>query len=123
MEFLKRILAVAALSLVMSVTCSAHSVTLSFTRSVDDTQATGMGYTTWRMSGACPASVTTTTGFTALNSTLFTATSYVDTTVVPGSYCYVVTFSNTTATSVPSNTAEAVVLPAAPTNVTVGSTN
>ncbi len=126
MKFLKRILSVAALALAlsMSVVASAapHSVTLTFTRSVDDSQATGQGYTAWRMSGACPASVTTTTGFTSLNASLFTTTTYVDSTVVPGSYCYIVTFSNPTATSVPSNTAPAVILPAAPTNVTVTGT-
>lgn len=125
MTWFKKALIVSFISIVLPAMAAAapHSVTLSLTRSPDDSQAAGQGYTAWRISGTCPSSVTTTTGFTALNATLFTTTTYVDTTVVPGSYCYVVTFSNTIATSVPSNTAPAVILPAAPTNVIVGSTN
>jgi hypothetical protein len=66
--------------------------------------------------------VTSTSGFTSLNSTLFTTTTFTDSTVTPGTYCYVVTFTNPTATSGPSNTAAATILPAAPTNVTVTGT-
>lgn len=110
-------------ALAMPIMASAHSVTLGFTKSTDDTGATGQGYTTWRQSGTCPASVTTTAGFTSLNSTLFTVASYTDSTVIPGNYCYIVTFTAAAATSVPSNTAGATILPAAPTNVTVTGSN
>lgn len=123
MNWLKRILAVSVLAITLPVMASAHSVALSFTKSTDDTGATGQGYTAWRLSGTCPASVTTTTGFTSLNSTLFTGTTFTDSTVIPGNYCYVLTFTAASASSVPSNTAAAVILPAAPTNVTVTGSN
>lgn len=125
MNWLKKILAVSVLAFALPLVASAapHSVALSFTKSVDDTGATGSGYTTWRLSGVCPASVTTTTGFTSLNASLFTGNTYTDSTVTPGSYCYVITFTAASATSVPSNTASAVILPAAPTNVTVTGSN
>jgi hypothetical protein len=121
---LKKVFLTAMLALAFPVFTLAapHSVTLGITRSPNDTQAPGQGYTAWRKSGLCPASVTTTAGFTQLNSVLFTTTTYTDTTVVPGLYCYVVTFTNPTATSGPSNTAAATVLPNSPTSVTVGGT-
>lgn len=118
----KKILGTIVLALALSVSASAHSTTLTFNKSTDDTGAAGQGYTAWRLTGTCPATVTDTTGFTALNSTLFTGTSFVDSTVTPGNYCYVVTFTSS-AQSVPSNTAGAAVLPAAPTNVKVTSVN
>ena len=106
------------LSLAPSAHAQGHSVTLGFTKSVDDTGVTGSGYTAWRANGTCPASVTDTTGFTALNSTLFTGTSYVDSAVTGGStYCYMVTFTLSGNSSVPSNTAQTVVPVAPPTNV------
>jgi hypothetical protein len=123
MNWIKRSLFISILAVVMPIVASAHSVSLTFTKSVDDTGATGQGYTMYRLSGTCPANVTTTAGFTALNSTLFTVNSYTDSTVVPGAYCYVATFTASSSQSVPSNTAPAVILPAAPTNVTVGSSN
>lgn len=107
----------------ISTQAKAHSVALSFTKSTDDTGATGQGYQTWRLTGSCPASVTTTAGFTALNTTLFTGATFTDSTVTPGSYCYIVTFTAAAATSVPSNTAAPVILPAAPTNVIVSGSN
>lgn len=102
----------------------AHSVQLTYTKSTDDTGAAGQGYTAYRLSGACPSTApTTTTGFTALNTTLFTGTTYTDTTVVPGQYCYILTFTSAAAQSVPSNDVAATILPAAPTNVTVTGAN
>jgi hypothetical protein len=123
MNLLKKFFVVSVLAFALPLMASAHSVSLTFTKSVDDTGATGQGYTTWRQSGTCPASVTSTTGFTSLNSTLFTGSSYTDSTVTPGNYCYIVTFTAASAVSNPSNTAAAVILPAAPTNVTVTGTN
>jgi len=124
MKTVKQLLCGLALVLGLSVTASAqaHSVTLTLTKSTDDTGAAGQGYTTWRTSGTCPASVTTTTGFTAVNATLFTGTTFTDTTVTPGAYCYVVTFTAAAATSLPSNTVNPAILPAKPTNVTVTGT-
>ena len=102
------------LFLARPIAASAHEVDISFTRSVSDTGAVGSGYTVWRLSGTCPSSVTDTSQFTPLNSNFLTVTTYSDLTVVPGSYCYVVTFTNASGTSVPSPTASATVLPAAP---------
>lgn len=101
----------------------AHSATLGFTKSSDDTGATGSGYSAWRMSGSCPASVTDTAGFTKLNATLFTGNSFVDSTVTAGNWCYVLTFTANSASSVPSNTAAGVILPAPPTSVTITGSN
>jgi hypothetical protein len=125
MNWIKRILLAGIFATMLSVSASAqaHSVTLTFTRSVDDTSAAGQGYTTWRLASACPASVTSTTGFIAVNATLFTTTTYTDSTVVPGKYCYVITFTSGSASSVPSNTGAATILPAAPTNVTITGSN
>ena len=119
----KRVLLGLVFSLAVPVLASAHSVTLGFTKSTDDTGAAGQGYTAWRLSGTCPASVTSTAGFTSLNSTLFTTNAYTDATVIPGNYCYVVTFTSAATASNPSNTAGAAILPAAPTNVKIGSSN
>jgi hypothetical protein len=123
MNWIKKSVLTFALSLALPILASAHSVTLSFTKSVDDTGAVGSGYTTWRMSGSCPATApTTTAGFTSLNAVLFQGNSYLDSSVIPGSYCYLLTFSSPTATSVPSNDAGATVQPAPPTNVITGTT-
>ena len=125
MKIINKILMVFVLSLAFSIAASAapHSVTLGWTKSVDDTGASGQGYTIWRQSGTCPASVTTTAGFTALNASLVTGITFTDSTVVPGTYCYIGTFTEAGATSLPSNTAGAVILPLAPTNVTVTGSN
>lgn len=123
LKWVKRVFFSFVFAAIMPVIASAHSAQLTFTKSTDDTAAPGQGYTTWRMSGACPANVTTTAGFTALNSTLFTTNTYTDSTVIPGTYCYVVTFTAGSASSVPSNTALVVILPQAPTNVIIGSSN
>lgn len=122
-KWFKRAVLVAVLGLTLPALASAHSVGLTFTKSTDDTGAAGQGYIAWRLSGTCPANVTTTAGFTSLNATLFTGNTFTDSTVVPGNYCYIVTFTAASAQSVPSNTAGALILPAAPTNVTVGSSN
>lgn len=119
----KKVLVGFLFAVAMPILASAHSVTLSFTKSTDDIGAAGSGYTTWRMTGSCPASVTTTAGFTALNATVFTTNSYVDAGIAPGAYCYIVTFKTSSATSVPSNTSAAAILPVPPTTVTVTDSN
>jgi hypothetical protein len=123
MNFLKKAVMVLALFAAVPVMAKAHSVSLGFTKSTDDTGATGQGYTAWRSTGSCPASVTSTTGFTSLNTTLFTGATFTDSTVTPGTYCYIVTFTASSASSVPSNAVAATILPAAPTSVTVTSSN
>lgn len=124
MKTFKKLLFGVALTLAMSVAASAqaHSVTLGWTKSTDDTGAAGQGYTIFRAGGACPASVTTTTGFTAVNAALVTGTTFTDSTVTTGAFCYIATFTSGGVSSVPSNTAPAVILPAKPTNVTVTGT-
>lgn len=112
--------------LAFAASAAPHSVTLTFTASADDLGSTGAGYgyTAWRASGTCPTTApTTTTGFTALNSMPFLTTTYTDSTVTVGQFCYLVTFTSGTAQSLPSNTAGAAVLPQAPTNVKVGTIN
>lgn len=69
----------------------------------------GTTYNAWRASGACPTTAPNTTppaGFTQLNSTPITSTTYFDTAVTAGdTYCYVVTAVGANGQSVPSNTA------------------
>lgn len=90
-----------------------HSASLSWTASPDATANASLGYNVYRLSGACPASGTA--GFTKLNATPVTTTTFTDATVGLGSFCYYVTATLNGAESVPSNTASAVVLPGAPT--------
>jgi len=87
----------------------AHSVALTWTASTDSTTAAPGSYTVYRFAGACSA----TASFTALVSTSTTA--YTDSSVTPGTWCYQVTFTLNGASSVPSNQASAVILPAPPT--------
>jgi hypothetical protein len=123
MNFKKTFLSIAAF-LLMSCAASAHTVTLTLTRSVDDTGAVGSGYTTYRMNGVCPSDVSNTVGFTALNSVPFTTTTYIDTGMLPGTYCYVITFTSASATeSVPSNHVNAVDKNAPPSGLKVTNTN
>jgi hypothetical protein len=112
------------LALSLATAASAHSVTLSWTKSTDDTGASGQGYTIYRLTGACTASNTTsTTGFTALNTSLLEATTFTDTTVGAGTYCYVLTFTSASTASAVSNPAQATVPVAPPTNVQSDSSN
>jgi hypothetical protein len=97
-----------------------HSASLSWTASSDAAANSTLGYNVYRLTGACPASGTA--GFTKLNSTPVTSTTYSDTTIGPGSFCYYVTATLNGAESVPSNTASAVVLPGAPTLLKIPAT-
>lgn len=124
---MKRILAVAALliaalSLTPSTRAQGHQVSLTWVLSTDDTATncptTGNSCTqaAYRMSGSCPATQpTATTGFTLLSGTISpTVTSFTDSTLAPGVYCYIVTFT-LGVESAPSNTAGATVRPKPPT--------
>ena len=95
----------------------AHSVSLAWTASIDS----GSSYNLYRFSGACPASGTS--GFTKITATPITGTSYTDSTVVAGTYCYYATSVLNGAESIPSNLASAVILPGAPASLSIGGTN
>ncbi len=94
-----------------------HAVSLKWNASVD----VASNYNVYRLSGACPASGTT--GFTKITATAVTGTAYSDTAVAAGTYCYYVTSVLNGAESVPSNLAVAVILPAAPTSLSIAGTN
>ncbi len=79
-----------------SVKAQSHSAALTWTLSSDDTTTacavTGANCSqaAYRAPGACSS----TSVFTALSSSLAaTATTYTDSTIVPGQYCYAVTFT------------------------------
>lgn len=95
---------------------STHSATLNWTLSTDS----GSTYNAYRISGACPSSATTGQG-TKLTSTPLASgtTTFTDAGLAVGSYCYYVTAVLNGAESVPSNLAPAVVLPQAPSALTV----
>jgi hypothetical protein len=95
----------------------AHSVALSWTASADP----GVSYNIYRLSGACLAA--STSGFSKITATPLTATTYTDSIVTPGTYCYYATSVFNGAESVPSNLAPAVILPAAPTAVATPNLN
>jgi hypothetical protein len=90
-----------------------HSASLAWTASSDAAANPTIGYNVYRLAGACPA--TGTAGFTKLTATPLTTTTFADTTVGLGTFCYYVTATLNGAESVPSNTASAVILPGAPT--------
>ena len=113
-----RLVLIAALILICSqVQAQAHSVSLTWTASTD----TVAGYFIYRSAGPCP--IAGTSGFTKINSTAVTGTAYTDSTVTPGAYCYYATSILNGVESVPSNLVAAVILPAAPTALSVTGTN
>lgn len=112
---LKYLFILAALTLSVSAHAQAHSASIKWTASID----TGVTYNVYRLIGSCP---TTVTGFTKITSSVSVLT-FIDSTVTAGNYCYYVTSSLNGAESVPSNLASAVILPAAPTAVSITGTN
>ncbi|HUJ33272.1 MAG TPA: hypothetical protein VLY23_18465 [Candidatus Acidoferrum sp.] len=101
---------------------SAHCVNLSWTAPAD---ASGSStYNVYRMAGACPASApTSTAGFTKLTAAPQAATTYSDSTVTPGSWCYVATQVAGALESAPSNNVLAAILPLSPGSMVVTSAN
>ena len=95
----------------------AHSVSLAWTASTDS----GVSYNIYRLSGACPA--TGTTGFSKITTAPVNATTFMDSVGAPGTYCYYATSVLNGAESVPSNLTPAVILPAAPTALSITGTN
>ena len=86
-----------------------HTVTLTWTASVD-----GGVYTVYRAPGACSSTST----FASITSGV-AGTTYADTGLAPGSFCYEVTTVVNGAESAPSNQAPAVILPASPGTLSV----
>lgn len=76
-----------------------HSVTLTWT---DTLNPSGTTYTVYRATGLCSGTPT----FSKLASAL-TGKTYLDSTVIPGNYCYEVTATLNGMESAPSNTAGA----------------
>jgi hypothetical protein len=111
------VLFVATLILCVQTRANAHSVSLTWTASTDSVA----GYYVYRAAGACPTSGTS--GFTKITATAVTGTAYTDSTVAAGAYCYYATSIFNGVESVPSNLASAVILPAAPTALSVTGTN
>ncbi len=98
-------------------TGSSHSVALNWTASSDAAGNPTLAYNVYRLVGACPSGAPT--GFTKVASSV-TTVSYTDTAVSVGNtYCYYVTSVLNGLESVPSNAVAAVILPAAPSSVTV----
>ena len=94
-----------------------HSVSLKWDPSTDS----GVSYNVYRLAGVCPLSGTA--GFSRITPTPIAGTTYTDSTVGPGTYCYYATSVLNGAESVPSNLASAVILPAAPTSLSTTGTN
>lgn len=111
---MNKLIAMAVLALAsLPAMAASHSVTLGWTAGSDDT-----GFNVYRASGTCPATVSPTTpGFTKLASP--TATTYADTTVTVGTWCYFVTGTASGAESVASNDVNPQVVPLAPTGLTI----
>ena len=85
-----------------------HSATLSWAAPSDATS--GTTYNLYRLAGSCPAAPTT--GFTLLSAGI-TATTYTDSTVTVGSWCYYVTQVQNSTNSAPSNLAGGTAAPLA----------
>lgn len=85
----------------------AHSVTLTWTGSVDSTAS----YIVFRSAGACPATPGAT--FAQIGTTATNILTYTDSTVAAGTYCYYVEATLGGVTSVPSNLAAALIKPGA----------
>ena len=121
------VIAVLILLFVPAAKAQSHSASLTWTLSTDDTTAAcavsgaNCSQAAYRAPGACSS----TSVFTALSSSLpATATTYTDSTLVPGQYCYAVTFTIGGETSViyqagDTNFAAAVLLPQVPTTLSV----
>lgn len=95
-----------------------HQATLIWT---DPGNPVGTTYNIYRQASACPSQViTSTTGFTRLNSTPVTGLTFVDTPLTVGSsYCYVVTAMVGTLESAPSNGAGGTPFPFSPVNLQI----
>jgi hypothetical protein len=76
----------------------------------DTANPAGTDYNVYRLTGTCPATVTSTAGFTKLTATALAVKTYVDNTVAAGiTYAYVVTATNGSSETGPSNCAQGVI--------------
>jgi hypothetical protein len=94
---LKRILTTAVFCLALAVCANAqgHHASFSWTLSTDDTTTTcaapnTCSQTIYRIAGACGTAPTFTTPLSSLSAT---ATTYTDSTIVPGIWCYGLSFT------------------------------
>jgi len=104
----------AAANPVFAQTPPPHSVVLTWTNSVDAAANPSITYAVYRLNGACPAVAPTAvsgSGFTQINTTGITTTTYTDSTVTPGTYCYFGTAFLNSTQSIPSNDAQAIIQP------------
>lgn len=90
-------------------TTGSHTATLTWTASPD-----GGVYTVYRATGTCSSTLT----FSSI-SVGVTGTTYADAGLAPGKFCYQVTTVVNGAESVPSNQAQAVILPSPPSALVV----
>jgi hypothetical protein len=103
---------------------AAHSVMLTWTASSDAVTNPALTYNIYRLNGACPAIAPTAvsgSGFTKLNTTAITTTTFTDSTVAPGMYCYFASSFVNSAESMPSNDASGIIQPKSPTSFGVSS--
>lgn len=101
-----------------------HSAVLTWTASADAASNPTLTYNVYRVNGSCPAVAPTSvsgSGFAVLNTSPVTTTTFTDATIQPGVYCYFVTAALAGAESIPSNTTQALLLPAQPTSLGVTS--
>lgn len=103
---------------------AAHTVTLSWTASTDATTNPALTYNMYRLNGACPAAAPAAisgSGFTKQNATPLATTTFTDSSVSPGVYCYFASAFVNSAESIPSNDASAIIQPKSPTSLGVSS--
>lgn len=96
-----------------------HTVTLTWTASADAAANPGLTYNVYKLNGACPATAPTSvsgSGFTKLNTSPITTTTFTDSGLQPGAYCYFASALLNSVESIPSNTAQATIQPAPPTS-------
>lgn len=77
-----------------------------------------LGYNVYRSNVACPTTGQP-SGMAKVNTTVITTTTYTDSNLQPGSYCYAVTSTLNGVESADSNFAPAVIPPSAPTGLSV----
>lgn len=107
---MKKLLFVSLFALTASMAQSAHSVTLTWT---DSSNPVGTTYNVYRATGLCSG----TPVFSKLASGI-TVKTYLDSTVIPGNYCYSATATLSGMESAQSVSVAAVILPDPPTGLT-----
>lgn len=119
---MRKLIALLALLMFASV-AKAHTVSLAWTISVDDTTnncvaAGSCHQTVYRAPGACG----TATAFVSLGTLTATQATYTDSTVTPGSWCYALTFTMNGVESARDTVSVSLQQPTAPTGIRVTGT-